>query len=102
MINTDIKRNLASHSWPVRDQIVDLSQTHEITQLSNEPIKRNINCQHYSNCLETAARANEKDLGCQKCLFRHDNSYKMNDVDYSSLIKLYYTIIFGRKRVFQI
>ena len=99
---TDIKRNLVSHGWPVSNQIVDPSQTDEATQFSNEPIKRNINCKHYTNCLETAARANEKALGCEKCLFRHDNSYKMNDVDYSSLIKLYYTIMFGRKRVFQI
>ena len=102
MIYTDIKRKLASDCWPVRDQIVDPSQTDETTQFSNEPIKRNINCKHYTNCLETAARANEKDLGCEKCLFRHDNSYKMNDVDYSSLIKLYYTIMFGRNRVLQI
>jgi hypothetical protein len=93
MIYPHIKRKLASHGWPVRHHIADITQTDEAKHFSDEPVTRNINCKHYSTCLETAARANDKELGCANCLFRHDNSYRMNDVDFSNLIKLYYTII---------
>ena len=54
---------------------------------------RNVNCKHYLTCLDTAALANARDLGCENCRFRMDNTYKMTTPDFMGLMRLYYELI---------
>ena len=49
---------------------------------------RNINCRHYSPCLRSAALRGLRDLPCQSCKFKDDNSYKMTQQDVHGLVKL--------------
>jgi hypothetical protein len=53
---------------------------------------RNVNCKHYLTCLDTAALANARDLGCENCRFRMDNTYKMTIRDFTGLMQLYYEV----------
>ena len=54
---------------------------------------RNVNCKHYLTCLHTAALANARDLGCENCSFRMDNTYKMTIRDFTGLMGLYYEVM---------
>jgi hypothetical protein len=49
---------------------------------------RNINCCHYSTCLREAALRKLRDLPCQSCQFKDDNSYRMSRQDVHGLVKL--------------
>ena len=62
-------------------------------RLKEDQIVRNINCKFYIECLDTAAKANDRELECEKCMFRSDNTYKMNNADFSGLLRLYFTIL---------
>jgi hypothetical protein len=53
---------------------------------------RNFNCRHYEACLDTAARTNARDLGCEHCLFKTDITYKMTEGDLEGLLRLYRAI----------
>jgi hypothetical protein len=75
-------------------QITGFPQKHEHESLSVEDNGRNINCKNYLACLETAALANARDLGCENCQLRNDKSYKMTIQDFMGLIRLYYEISF--------
>ena len=61
----------------------------DVELLSVEEPKRNINCRYYSECLDAAAKKNNKELPCKKCMFYNDNSYKMNISDLFGLLRLF-------------
>ena len=73
-------------------QITGFSQKHERDSLSVKDNGRNVNCKHYLACLDTAALAAARDLGCENCRFRKDKTYKMTIQDFMGLIRLYYEI----------
>jgi hypothetical protein len=77
-------------------EIKGYSQKHERDSASASDHVRNINCKHYLACLDTAALANARDLGCENCSSRMDNTYKMTIPDFMGLIRLYYEITGGR------
>jgi hypothetical protein len=64
----------------------------EAYSLPEEENLRNVNCRHYEACLNTAALANVRDLGCEDCLFKTDNTYKMTEGDFDGLLRLYRAI----------
>ncbi len=49
---------------------------------------RNINCRLYSKCLREAALRKFKDLPCESCQFKDDNSYAITQQDVHGLVKL--------------
>ena len=89
----NIKEKSEFLGWAKNNQIPESLRAEKIEQASEDQIKRNINCRHYINCLDKAAKANDRELECEKCMFRHDNSYKMDNADYSGLLKLYHRIL---------
>jgi hypothetical protein len=49
---------------------------------------RNINCRLYSKCLREAALRKWKDLPCEPCQFKEDNSYAITQQDVHGLVNL--------------
>jgi len=78
---------------PKCGQIISFPQKHERNSLYVKENVCNINCKHYLTCLDTAALANARDLGCENCSFRMDNTYKMTIRDFTGLMRLYYKVM---------
>jgi hypothetical protein len=94
-----IKRKSKPRGLPIGNSIVGACVAEKTERLSEYQIRRNINCKFYIECLDTAAKANAKELECTRCLFRSDKSYKMNNADYSGLLELYLTILSERGKI---
>lgn len=77
-------------------QITSFPQKHERNSPCVQENLRNVNCKHYLACLNAAAVANARDLDCENCRFRMDNSYKMTIWDFMGLMRLYYEITGAR------
>ena len=60
--------------------------------ICQKPPKRNIDCRYYTNCLDAAARVNAPELSCEKCSLCYDNTYKMDEEDFTNLLKFYLAI----------
>jgi len=73
------------------------SPKHERDLPSVEDQVRNVDCKHYLACLEAAALANARDLGCKNCPSQMDNTYKMTIQDFIGLMRLYYEISGARR-----
>ena len=84
---------------PETNSIVGSLSAKKTERLREDQIVRNINCKFYLECLDTAAKANDRELECDKCMFRSDNTYKMNNADYSGLLKLYFAILSERGKI---
>jgi len=77
------------YRWPLFDQPVHPPQHARGESLNDENRLRNLNCRDYLTCLEAAAKSNLQELECSKCHLKNDNSYEMDETDYSGLMRLY-------------
>jgi hypothetical protein len=74
-------------------QVISFPQKHERNSLCAKENVRNVNCKHYLTCLDAAALVNTRNLGCENCRFRTDNTYKMTVRDFKGLMRLYCEIM---------
>lgn len=72
---------------------ITFPQRRQCNSLCGKANVRNINCKHYLTCLDAAALVNARDLGCENCGFRTDNTYKMTIRDFKGLMRLYCEIM---------
>jgi len=94
-----IKAKSKPRYLPETNSIVGPFSVKKTERLREDQIVRNINCKFYLECLDTAAKANDRELECDNCMFRSDNTYKMNNADYSGLLKLYFTILSEKDKI---